>query len=129
MKYQPKSIIGAILAGLYLLFVALLLLVMGYWVIVNNWNVGGHGDPGVLIIALLLIVTLPLSFPLIEGLNWIVDVLKLEPTKETVGFIQMFIIPAVSALINAVIIYYIVVFLSQILRKLFKHSGGNDKTE
>lgn len=129
MKYLPKSKLGALVAGSYLLFVALLLLVIIYWGIVNNWDIGGHNDPGVLIMVLLLIVTLPLSVPLNGGLNWIVEVLKLELTKETVGIIQMFIIPAVSALINAVIIYFIVVFLSQMLRKLFKHSGGNDKME
>lgn len=125
MKYLPKSKLGALVAGSYLLFVALLLLVIIYWGIVNNWDIGGHNDPGVLIIFLLVIVTLPFSWVLL----WISDVLKLDQTVEMFKFIEIFIIPAVSAVLNAVIIYFIVVFLSKMLRKLFKHSSENDKTE
>jgi hypothetical protein len=100
-----------------------------YWAIVNNWNIGGHGDPWVLILFLLVIVTLPLSFPLIKVLNWIEDVLKLDPTNKTFEFIAMIIIFAVSALLNAVIIYFIVVFLSKMFRKLFGNSSEQTNLE
>jgi hypothetical protein len=121
MKYLPKSKLGTVIAGAYLLIVALLLLVVG-----TIWQPGGHADPFLLVVVLVFIITLPSS--------WIV--LKVLEFLKQYSFVNQELFDSLSipglffsALINAVIIYFVVVFLSKMLRKLFGHSSEQTNLE
>ena len=109
MKYIPQSKLGAVAAGIYLLFMALLLLIIG------TQETGGHANPVLLIYLLALTLTFPLSW----AAAWLWDLSNIETTNQTAGFVLFFAILIISALFNAWVIYTAVKFLSRAVRSLF----------
>jgi len=106
MKYLPRSIAGAIVAGMYLL-------VVGYLIWGFVFGSGGpHGEAGTSFLYA-FVVTLPLSTIVLSST---LDLKGADPS----GFNDFLIVTglAVCGLINAAMIYLILGFVSQGLRAL-----------
>jgi len=110
MKYLPKSKLGAVIAVLYLLFILVL-------TTVGLSGGGGHGNPAVLLLALAFILTLPTSLLETAIMDYISPSPPANSSAEEISVISILV---VSAVINAIIIYLAVGFISRALQKLFK---------
>jgi hypothetical protein len=108
MNYLPKSLPGAVIAGLYLVLVGCLILVFVFG------GGGLHGDAAMAFIFAWML-TLPLSS--------IVMALTLSTNDTQTSSLDYFLIVAglaVCALINTAVIYLLVYLVSRGLRALFK---------
>jgi hypothetical protein len=118
MKYFPKSKLGAVIAGLYLLLVIALSvpLIASY----GDSNVHSGNVPFAMLIVFL---TLPLNLLAF----YLLDLLTI--TNKSAEQVVTFAVLSICAIVNAIVIYFVVGFISRMFKAVFRYFGKGNTME